>query len=73
MIGHVLHSLALAGAEVLAAAVARRLAGEFDFVFFCLDGVGPLGESLRSEGFQVVALGRRPGVDVGLARRLHRK
>lgn len=72
VVGHVLHSLGLAGAEVLAAAVARRLRGDFEFVFFCLDGEGPLGESLRADGFEVVQLGRRPGVDLALARRLGR-
>jgi glycosyltransferase involved in cell wall biosynthesis len=39
-------------------------------VFFCLDEVGPLGEALRSEGFVVEALDRRPGLDWAVGRRL---
>jgi glycosyltransferase involved in cell wall biosynthesis len=69
-IAHVLHRLYLAGAEVLAADLARRLRGRFRFVFFCLDEVGPLGVQLAGEGFPTVDLVRRPGVDWALARRL---
>ncbi len=71
VIGHVLHRLYLAGAEVLAAALARCLSDEgLDFVFFCLDEVGPLGQSLADEGFEVVDLKRRPGVDLRVSRDL---
>lgn len=70
IIGQVLHRLQIAGAEVLAADLARRLRDRFDFVFFCLDGVGPLGDTLAAEGFTVVNLHRRPGIDFSLARRL---
>ncbi|MCE9592147.1 MAG: glycosyltransferase [Planctomycetes bacterium] len=70
VIAHVLHRLYLAGAEVLAADLSRRLRDRFDFVFFCLDGVGPLGETLRGEGFGVVNLSRKPGVDLSVARRI---
>ncbi|MEM9414381.1 MAG: glycosyltransferase [Planctomycetota bacterium] len=47
----------------MAAQIARGLRGRYRFVFLVLDGVGPLGEQLRSEGFEVVELHRRPGVD----------
>ncbi len=70
VIAHVLHRLYLAGAEVLAADLARRMRGRYTFVFFCLDEVGPLGEQLRGEGFAVLNLGRRPGVDRAVARRM---
>jgi glycosyltransferase involved in cell wall biosynthesis len=70
VIGHVLHQLAYAGAEVLAAALARQLADRYQTVFFCLDGVGQLGEQLQSEGFEVIALGRKPGIDFAVANRL---
>lgn len=70
-IAHVLHRLYLAGAEVLAADLARRLGDHYNFVFLCLDEVGPLGEQLRGEGFSVIDLKRRPGVDLSVARRLH--
>lgn len=59
----VLHSLGVGGAEVLAARLARRLAGSFRFQFVCLDDLGTLGRELRDEGFPVWVLGRRPGVD----------
>jgi glycosyltransferase involved in cell wall biosynthesis len=48
---------------VLAARLARRLRGDYRFVFACLDELGSLGEELRREGFPVCVLGRRPGVD----------
>lgn len=70
-IAHVLHWLKLAGAEVLAADLARRLgAGEaarYRFVFLCLDEVGPLGEQLSDEGFVVEHLRRKPGIDMAVA------
>jgi glycosyltransferase involved in cell wall biosynthesis len=69
-IAHVLHQLQVAGAEVLAADLSRQLAPRFRFVFFCLDAIGPLGEALRGEGFEVIALGRRPGLDRAVARRM---
>ncbi len=73
----VLHSLHVGGAEVLAARLARRLRDDYRFVFACLDGVGTLGDQLLDEGFPVVRLGRRPGVDWrcsrGLARLLRRE
>jgi glycosyltransferase involved in cell wall biosynthesis len=62
--------LHVGGAEVLAARLARQLAGEYRFVFACLDEVGTLGEELRREGFPVHVLGRRPGLDLGCAGRL---
>lgn len=70
VIGHVLHRLYLAGAEVLAAALARRLQERYRFVFYCLDEIGPLGHQLANEGFEVVDLARQPGVDWSVARRL---
>ena len=72
MIAQVLHRLDRAGAEVLVDALARGLGGRYRFVFFCLDGVGPLGEALRGDGFEVVALNRRPGIDRALIRKLRR-
>ena len=72
LIGHVLHQMDFAGAEVLAADLARRLGHRWRFVFLCLDGVGALGEQLRSEGYEVVELGRRPGVDWRVGRRLRK-
>ena len=69
-VGHVLHRLDRAGAEVLAGDLALKLQDRYRFVFLCLDGVGPLGEHLASLGFDVVELGRKPGLDWSVARRL---
>ncbi|MFW5682887.1 MAG: glycosyltransferase [Phycisphaeraceae bacterium] len=71
-VGHVLHRLQVAGAEVLAADLVRRLSDRFDFTLLCLDGIGELGETLAAEGHDVIELGRRPGIDLALARRLGR-
>jgi len=67
---HVLHSLVVAGAEMLVHQLVRRLGDGFDFSVLLLDDIGPLGEDLRARGIPVEVLGRRPGVDVGLGRRL---
>lgn len=72
VICQVLHSLAVGGAEVLAAALARQLSDRYRFIFACLDELGLLGARLHSEGFEVVALGRRPGIDPFCMRRLAR-
>ncbi len=72
VIAHVLHRLYLAGAEVLAAALARRLSDRFTFVFLCLDEIGPLGNELAGEGFTVLDLQRRPGIDLSVAKRIRR-
>lgn len=66
----VLLSLVVGGAEVLAARLARRLSGEFRVIFACLDEIGPLGEELRAEGFEVHVLGRQPGIDLKCGLRL---
>jgi glycosyltransferase involved in cell wall biosynthesis len=60
---HLLHSLNVGGAEVLAARLGRDLCRQYRVVFGCLDDLGPLGEELRSEGFTVEILGRRSGLD----------
>lgn len=71
-IGQVLHRMDRAGAEVLAAALARRLRDRYRFVFLCLDGVGALGEELKREGFGVFELGRQSGIDLKVAGRIRR-
>ncbi len=71
-VAHVLHRIDRAGAEVLAGDLSRRLKDRYRFVFLCLDGVGALGEELSSEGFEVIELGRTPGIDWRVAKRLRR-
>jgi len=68
-VGFVLHVMQVAGAEVLVAETIRRLGSRIVPVVYCLDGVGALGEIVRKEGVEVVALDRRPGMDLGLVRR----
>ena len=72
-VGFVLHVMQVAGAEVLVAETIRRLGPRIDPVVLCLDAVGQLGERMRDDGVPVVKLGRRPGVDLGLARRMARE
>jgi glycosyltransferase involved in cell wall biosynthesis len=69
-IGFVLHVMQVAGAEMLVAEIIRQLGSQLQPVVLCLDGVGQLGETMRREGVDVVELGRKPGVDFGVARRL---
>jgi glycosyltransferase involved in cell wall biosynthesis len=66
----VLHSLVVAGAEVLVHELVGRLSATHDAAIFLLDEIGPLGEDLRSAGVPVHVLGRRAGVDAALGRRL---
>jgi glycosyltransferase involved in cell wall biosynthesis len=63
----------VAGAEMLVAETIRRLADRIEPTVFCLDGVGPLGDRLLSDGVPVVPLGRRPGRDWRLVWRLGRE
>jgi glycosyltransferase involved in cell wall biosynthesis len=72
-VGFVLHLMQVAGAEVLVAETIRRLGARLGPIVFCLDDVGALGERLQREGVPVVVLGRRPGLDLGLARRMARQ
>ena len=69
-VGFVLHVMQVAGAEVLVAETIRQLRSRIDPVVLCLDGVGQLGQRMRSEGVPVVALGRHPGLDLKVTRRL---
>jgi glycosyltransferase involved in cell wall biosynthesis len=69
---HLLHSLSVGGAEVLAARIARRLDGPYRVVFACLDELGTLGRELRKQGLPIHVIGRGSGFDLGCARRLAR-
>jgi L-malate glycosyltransferase len=72
-VGFVLHAMQVAGAEVLVAETIRRLGTRIDPTVFCLDAVGPLGEQLRAQGVPVICLGRQPGIDWQVPRRLARE
>lgn len=67
---HVLHTMHVGGAEILAAEYARRATPEFRVVFACLDEAGQMSDGLRNEGFAVHVVGRKAGFDLGCARRL---
>ncbi len=69
-IGFVLHVMQVAGAEMLVAETIRQLRSEIEPVVLCLDKVGQLGETMRSEGVEVIELNRQPGLDFSVARRL---
>lgn len=71
-IGFVLHSMGVAGAEVLVAEILERGGDALAPTILCLDEVGELGHRLRSRGVDVLALGRRPGLDLHLAGALAR-
>ncbi len=67
---HVLHSLSLAGAEVLVRDLVANLRGGFRFAVAALDCTGPLEAQLRALGAQVHLIGRRPGLDTRCASRI---
>jgi glycosyltransferase involved in cell wall biosynthesis len=72
-VAFILHVMQVAGAEVLVAETIRRLGARIEPTVLCLDGVGQLGERVRREGVTVVDLGRKPGLDLRVARRLSRE
>jgi glycosyltransferase involved in cell wall biosynthesis len=72
-IGFCLHSMNVAGAEVLVTQIIERLADRTEPTVFCLDTVGKLGEELQAKGVPVIAFGRRPGLDSGIAGRFARE
>ena len=72
LVVHLMHRLDVAGAEVLAADLARHLSDDYRFAFLCLDGLGTLGRRLSDEGFSVGSFARRPGIDLGLIGSLKR-
>ena len=71
-VAHVLHSMKVAGAEVLVHRLISRYSDEYDFHVFVLDDIGALGEELKGMGIPVTHLKRRPGVDIGMVLRLRK-
>jgi len=67
---HVLHTLSVGGAEVLAREFSRQGKHDFRFVFACLDELGSMGEELLASNYEVISLQRKPGIDIGTAKRL---
>jgi L-malate glycosyltransferase len=69
-IAFILHVMQVAGAEVLVSETIRSLGGMLDPIVLCLDGVGQLGEQMKSEGVPVISLNRKPGIDFSMFKRL---
>ncbi|MBK6531273.1 MAG: glycosyltransferase [Deltaproteobacteria bacterium] len=69
---HVLHSMTFGGAEVLVHDFLKATRDRLSQVVVCLDGIGPLGESLRADGVRVEVLGRTSGLQPQVAIDLHR-
>ncbi len=69
-VGFVVHAMQMAGAERLVVETIRRLANRIRPTVFCLDALGLLGADLQRENVDVAVLGRRPGLDLPIARRL---
>lgn len=65
-------SLEVGGTERLVLELARRLSDLGPMSIVCLDEPGRLAEEARGRGIDVTALGRRPGFDLKLGRRLAR-
>ncbi len=65
------HGLGIGGTERVVCDLVRAFNDdEFKTSVCCLDELGAFGEDLISEGYDVLVLNRRPGVDLDLARRL---
>ncbi len=69
---HVVHSMSVGGAEILARQFAERSEDKVTSIFVCLDVLGELGIELREKGYHVEVIGRRPGFDYAVLRRLRR-
>ena len=69
-VGFVMHLMQVAGAEVLVTQIIKQLGHQIEPTVFCLDALGELGEKLLAAGIPVVVLDRKPGLDIGTARRL---
>ena len=67
---HVLHTLSVGGAEILAKEFSLKGSSDFRFVFACLDDIGTMGHELIGSNHEVVSLNRRSGLDLGVATRL---
>jgi sugar transferase (PEP-CTERM/EpsH1 system associated) len=69
----VVHSLVIGGTERVVCDLVRAFNNdEFCTSICCLDELGEFGEELRSKGYDVKVLGRRPGIDLNLVRRLRK-
>jgi glycosyltransferase involved in cell wall biosynthesis len=71
-IAHVVLSLPVGGTERLVEQMVRNPPPGAEAACICLDGEGTIGTDLREAGFPVHVLGRKPGLDLSLPRKLAR-
>ena len=69
-VGFVMHTMQVAGAEVLVTQMIQQLAEQINPTIFCLDAIGKLGEQMQDKGVPVVILDRKPGLDLKVAKKL---
>jgi len=69
-VGFVMHVMQVAGAEVLVTQIIEQLSDRIEATVFCLDALGELGQKLLDAGIPVIVLGRKPGLDRDVAKRL---
>lgn len=69
-IGHVVLGLPVGGTERLVEHMVRNPPPGAQAGCICLDDAGSIGEGLRQAGYPVHVLGRKPGLDLTLPRRL---
>lgn len=72
-VGFCLHSMNVAGAEVLVTQIIHALDGKIDPAVFCLDSVGKLGHELAERGVPVIDFGRKAGLDWGVVSKFSRE
>jgi glycosyltransferase involved in cell wall biosynthesis len=63
-------SLSAGGTERLVIDMCKRLRDDLKLIVCCLDDAGDWAEELRQQGIEVVALGREPGFQPGIGRRI---
>ena len=71
-VAQVVHSLDPGGTEKLVLDLTRRSAASYPTRVYCLDGQGQWAAKLTQQGIPIHVLGRRPGLDLGVAWRLSR-
>lgn len=70
---HVVNRLNYAGLEMVVYNLIRQLDAKWtSSIICCLDDAGPFGEDLKSDGWPIIELGRRSGIDWLLPWRLAR-
>ena len=69
-LAHVVLGLPFGGTEILVERMLRNPPKGFQVSCLCLDRIGEVGERVQADGIRVALLGRKPGFDFGLPRRI---